>query len=576
MKFDLIIEEFSGHDKTGVIGKMNVKEGSEINSGDLLFIVESSKGTVKFTSNYKGILEKLIISEGDSVNKNQVIGIVDGECTSPKSCNISATNPIEKSALKKYSFGVSKPAKKEYEKDVVIVGGGPGGYVAAIRAAQNGKSVLLIEKDKLGGTCLNYGCIPTKSIISSVNLYENVKRASEFGLEITDVKISLEKIRERTVGVVNNLVSGVEHLMKHNRIKVIIGTAEVCDQNTLSIKNKKLDAKIKFKNLIIATGSSPSMLPIEGADDSILTSKELLELTEIPASLTIIGGGIIGMEFAFIFNSLGCKVNVIEFFPTILNDMDQDIVTVIRESAIEKGIKLYENSCAQVIKTSVDGSKIVNFKTADKHNLVISEKVAIAVGRTANIDSLDLEKLNVKLNEKENGIDVNNSMQTSNEKIYAIGDVTNIIQLAHVASHQGIVAADHIAGIDAQMQYDNIPSAIFTFPEAASTGLTEKQCIDKNIPYKVGKFPMVANGKAQAMGETEGFVKIISNPDSGVVIGGGLVGIHATDLLSVVTNLIAAKTTVKEAVHVIYAHPTTSEAVHEALLSVEGKGIHYG
>jgi len=577
MKYDLIINKLSGHDKTGTIGKINVKEGDSIKHGDVLFIIESQKGTLKFVSDYDGILEKLSIHEGDIVEKKQVIGIVEGECASPESCDINTIKETPKKTLKtSYSFGISKPQKKEYEKEVVVVGGGPGGYVAAIRAAQNGKSVLLIEEDRLGGTCLNYGCIPTKAIISSVDLLRKIKVSEEFGLEVEGLKINMPDIIERKGNVVNNLVSGVEHLMEKNKIEVIEGRAQVEDKNILSVKNKKIDAKIKFENLIIATGSSPKSIPIEGSDcGSILNSKDLLELKEIPQSMTIIGGGVIGMEFAFIFNSLGTKVNIIEFFPSILNNMDDDIIEVVRESAIKSGIKLYENSCATSIKTSLEGTKIVEFRTEDSHNILISDKVAIAVGRSANIDSLDLEKLGVELNENESGISVDSKMRTSNEAIYAIGDVTNIMQLAHVASHQGIVAADNIAGIYSEMHYDNIPSAVFTFPEVGSTGLTEKECTQRNIEYKIGKFPLFANGKAQAMGETEGFVKIIANAETNLVIGGSIAGIHATDLLSVITNLIDSKTSIDKASHTIYAHPTTSESVHEAILSADNKGIHY-
>jgi len=364
--------------------------------------------------------------------------------------------------------------------------------------------------------------------------------------------------------------------MEANQIEYIKGKAEVKDRETLTVSNKSIDATIKFKNLIIATGSKPVILPIEGADsEDILTSQDLLELTEVPSSITIIGGGVIGMEFAFIYNALGAKVNVIEFLPQVLNTMDEDVVEVIRETAAERGINLYEGAKASSIKTALDGMKIVEINKDNQVKYLVSEKVVMAVGRKANLESLDLEKLGVELNEKHNGILVDAHMRTSNPDVYAIGDVTNKIQLAHVASHQGIVAADNINGIESEMRYDLIPSAIFTIPEIGHVGLTEKDARSQNIDYVTGKFPLMANGKAQAMGETKGFVKLIADKGMRKIIGGTIVGVHATDMLSTISNIIASCMTIDNAAHVVYAHPTTAESIHEALLSLDGRGIHF-
>lgn len=567
MKYDLIIEKLSGHDTSAKVGKINKRSGDPLNIGDVIFNIESGKGTLKYTSKYKGLLKELKISEGDTINKNQVIGEVEGEA--------GTTTSVEPEK-KAYSFGLAKPINKSYEMDVVIVGGGPGGYVSAIRAAQGGKKVMIIEENRLGGTCLNHGCIPTKALVSSIDVLEKIKHAESFGFEVSNSKISLEKIMERKNEVVNTLVGGIEHLMNVHNIEYLAGRAEVEDSETLIVKNKSIDVTIKYKNLIIATGSKPCALPIPGADsDDILTSEDLLELKEIPASLTIIGGGVIGMEFAFIYNALGTKVNVVEFFPQILNNMDEDVVDVLRTNAIDKGINIYEGAKATSIKTALDGTKIVEIMENNNSKLLISEKVAMAVGRKANLESLDLEKLQVKLNEKNNGIMVDKNMKTSSPNIYAIGDITNIIQLAHVASHQGIVAADNILGIDIEMNYDLIPSAIFTTPEIGQVGFTEKDATAKKIDYLVGKFPFMANGKAQAMGETLGFVKLIANKETRKVIGGTIVGVHGTDMLSTISNLIASELTIDNAAHVIYAHPTIAESIHEALLNLDKRGIHF-
>jgi dihydrolipoamide dehydrogenase len=315
---------------------------------------------------------------------------------------------------------------KSYEVDIAVVGGGPGGYVAAIRAAQNGSKVLIIEENKLGGTCLNHGCIPTKAIVSSIDALEKIRHAESFGLEVGDVKFSLEKIIERKNNVVSTLVSGIEHLMNVHGIEYLSGKAEVEDSETIKVKNKSIDATIKFRKLIIAAGSKPEVLPIEGADnDDILTSQDLLEMTKVPSSLTIIGGGVIGMEFAFIYNALGAKVNVVEFLPQILNTMDEDAAEIIRSSAVQRGINIFECAKAVSIKAAADGMKIVEINEGNSTKYLVSEKVAMAVGRKANLEALDLSKLGVELNERRNGIMVDAHMRTSNPDVYAVGDVTS-------------------------------------------------------------------------------------------------------------------------------------------------------
>jgi len=568
MIIDLIADKFPGHDTAGKVGKINKKAGDPIKTVDTIFTIESGKGSIKYQSRCDGVLTELYISEGDTIKKGQVIGKAEGDA--PKQA--SGQEPQKAS----YSFGIARPAQKPYEVDVAVVGGGPGGYVSAIRAAQNGKKVLLVEENRLGGTCLNHGCIPTKAILSSVDALEKIRNAESFGLEVKGIEASLKKIMQRKSGVVDTLVSGIEHLMDFNGIEVINGRAVVKDKKTLAVQNKSVDALIKFDKLIIAAGSKSISLPIEGADsDDILTSQELLSLTEVPASLTIIGGGVIGMEFAFIYSALGSKVNVVEFFPQILNNMDADVADTVRESAGQRGIKLYEGAKAQSMRTASDGTKIVEISKNNETGYIVSEKVAVAVGRRANLDSLDLDMLGVELNEKCNGIMVDEHMVTSNPDVYAIGDITNKIQLAHVASHQGIVASDNICGKDRRMFYEQVPGAIFTKPEIGHTGINEKDAKRQGIGYLVGKFPLMANGKAQAMGETDGFVKLLASMETRKIIGGTIVGVHATDMLSTISNVIASGMTMDDASHIIYAHPTTAESIHEALLVLDGRGIHF-
>lgn len=579
MKHDLTINKLPGHETKGKVMGIQVKAGDSIKAGDLLFTIESGKGNMDFLSDFDGTLDSLTVAEGQTVKKNEKIGEVTGERVEGK---IKAKPTTKKPAAKKagktsYSFGISKPQKKDMHADLVVIGGGPGGYVAAIRGAQAGLSVILVEANKLGGTCLNWGCIPTKALASSVSVLEKIREAEDFGFEVPGVEVNMQRVIERKDEVVSTLVGGIGHLMEVNQIEVIEGKAFSIDEKTVGVKTKKLDAKISFGNLILAMGSECFYLPIEGHDDpDLLTSKELLELTEVPESLTIIGGGVIGMEFAFIYNALGTKVNVVEFLPQILNLLDEDAADVIRESAEEKGIRLFEGHAAASIQTTLDGQKLVVVKKGDETQYLTSEKVAMAVGRRANINSMDLAKLGVELNERGNGVEVNDYLQTSNPKIYAIGDLTNKLQLAHVASHQGIVAVDHIKGSDQKMRYEWVPSAIFTNPEVGHVGMTEKQAEAEGVDVLVGKFPLAANGKALAMGEPAGFVKIIAEKESKAIIGGTIVGAHGTDMVATITNLIVAQRSLDEAEHVIYAHPTTAESIHEAILGAEGRALHFG
>ncbi|MBP2028149.1 dihydrolipoamide dehydrogenase [Acetoanaerobium pronyense] len=565
MNKDIIIEKLNGHDKEAIVGKLNKKSGDNISAGEVIMTVESSKGTFPIKSEFTGKILNLTISEGDTVKKGEKIGDMDADSS-------SSSNEKKQG----YTFGIVKPIDKSVDVDLLVIGGGPGGYVAAIRGAQNGLKVALIEEDRLGGTCLNYGCIPTKAMISSVNIIESIKSSNSHGITVNDFDINLEKMVERKDSVVDQLIGGIEHLMNSNSIEYINGRAKVNEDKTIVVNTKKYNYKFTYKNLILALGSKVSTLPIEGADDKdILTNEELLNLKEIPKSLTIIGGGVIGMEFAFIYNSLGTKVNVIEYTPQILGLLDSDVADVIKDSAKEKGINIYENAKAVAIKNTLDGLKLLEVEIKGTIHHISSEKLAMATGRKANLESLDLNALDVKLNEKGNGILVDEFMRTSAENIYAVGDVTNIIQLAHVASHQGIVAVDSICSASHKIDYNAIPSAIFVSPEVGHVGLSEKAAKECSTDIIVSKFPFIANGKAIAMGESEGFVKLIADKNSKTILGGTIVGPHATDLMAVLSNLVAQKTTVEKAIDVIYAHPTSSESIHEALLMLEGKGIHF-
>jgi dihydrolipoamide dehydrogenase len=570
MKIELLLDQLTGHDDKGIIGKINVEVGDSIKKGDILFIIEGTKGTVKYKAKYDGVVKEILIEEGTTVLKNQPIGSMDVN-------QQTISHKPTKTPKKAYSFGISTPVKESISCDVLIIGGGPGGYVAAIRAAQLGYNTVLIEKDKLGGTCLNYGCIPTKALVQSVAILNNIKECSTFGFSVNDYKIDFEKVIERKDTVVEQLVSGIYGLMKKNNIRVIAGEAVVDDTTTIHVTTKKINATINYNKLILAMGASPIILPIKGAElAEVLTSKEMLELSEIPKSLTVIGGGIIGMEIAFIYNALGTHVSVVEYLPQILSCVDKDVSDIVKQAASEKGIKIYESARANSIEKTLNDQMITEIEINKDFYHLSSEKVLMGVGRSANLDALDLELLGIKLNERKNGIAVNEFMQTSSDNIYAIGDITNKVQLAHVASHQGMVAAEHIHGGKAAMHYDLIPSAIFTHPEIGMVGITENEAINKNLDVKIVKFPFAASGKALAMNEPLGFTKLIINKESKSVIGASIVGGHGSDLIAVLANIIQTKTPLEDAIKVIYAHPTLSEGIHEALLMADDRGIHFG
>ncbi|QVK20705.1 dihydrolipoyl dehydrogenase [Mycoplasmatota bacterium] len=568
MAAKITIDKLSGHDREGRVGKINVHIGDEIKIGDQLFTIESGKGTIKFKSPYEGVLLELDIEEGDKVKINQVIGLINSE--EPEKA------PSKPNVKKKaYSFGLNTPSTEEIYCDVVVVGGGPGGYVAAIRAAQLGLNTVLIEKDKIGGTCLNYGCIPTKALVQSTSVLENIKKSNQYGFKVDSLSIDFESVIKRKDEVVEQLVTGINGLMDKHNIRVLKGEAVAEDKETLNIKTNKIDITLKFNNMILALGASPKIIPIEGTQ-YVLTSKEILELKEIPKSLTIIGGGIIGMEIAFIYNALGTDVSVIEYIPRVLSCLDSDVSEVVRKSAIEKGINIYDGAKAVSIKKTINNQLVTEMAVEEEKYLVTSEKVLMAVGRKANLDSIDLNMLGVDLNETGTGVKVNEYMRTSNEKIYAIGDLTDIIQLAHVASHQGIVAAEHISGLDHKMDYSVVPSAIFTSPEVGTVGISEAEAYEQGINVNIVKFPFIASGKALAMNKPEGFIKLIADKDSNCLVGGAIVGGSGTELIATISNLIYEKTDLNKARKVIYAHPTLSEGIHEGLLMLDERGIHFG
>lgn len=458
------------------------------------------------------------------------------------------------------------------DKDIIIIGGGPGGYVAAIRAAQLGLNVTVIEKDKLGGTCLNRGCIPTKALYRNAEILNILENIDEFGINISDYSINVAKVQDRKNKIVHTLVSGVEQLLKANKVEVISGEATLKDKNTVTVKTADGVHDITTKNIIIATGSVPYMPKIKGIEEKgVVTSDELLEFEEIPEELVVLGGGVIGLEFAGIFNAMKTKVKVIKASTTMFPSVDSDITK--RYSAYLKKQGIEVQSSVDVKSIERQGEKLVIKAEGKKGEMSITaDTILISKGRRANVKGLDIESLGIVMDKK--GIRVDENLKTNIEGVYAIGDVNGISLLAHAASHQGVYAAEHIAGLTNKKYEAIIPDCIFVFPEIASVGVTEDEAKKRELEYNTSKFMFGANGKALSLGEGDGFIKILSLKEDDTIIGVHIMGPHASDLIHEGALAINNKLSVEDIKGTVHAHPTLSEAFYEAALGLKKEAIH--
>lgn len=455
--------------------------------------------------------------------------------------------------------------------NAVVIGGGPGGYVAAIRIAQLGGKVAVVEKEKLGGTCLNRGCIPTKALIAAVEKLKAVEDAAAFGIEVSSPKVNFDKVQARKEAVVEKLVSGINYLFKKNKVELISGTAKIKAPGVVEVvENNGNRLELQCANIVIATGSRPALIKGLGYNGTtVITSEEALNLSEIPKSMLIIGAGVIGCEFAHIYGSLGTEITMLEAAPSILPNQDKEISRRMQTIFKKKKYSVKTNAVIKKVAEVAGGVQA----ELESGELLTAEKALISIGRTLNTQNLGLEEIGIAFGDK-GEILVNEQMKTNIDGIYAIGDVVMKYQLAHVASAQGIVAAENIMGKEAKMDYKAVPSCIFTDPEIASVGVTEKQVKKLGIPVKTGKFNFMANGKALSMGEAEGFVKIIAHAETDEVLGVHIIGPHASDLIAEATLAVNNGLTVKELAATIHAHPTLAEAIMEACENVHKLSIH--
>ncbi|CAF1838503.1 dihydrolipoyl dehydrogenase [Bacillus subtilis] len=471
------------------------------------------------------------------------------------------------------------------EYDVVILGGGTGGYVAAIRAAQLGLKTAVVEKEKLGGTCLHKGCIPSKALLRSAEVYRTAREADQFGVETAGVSLNFEKVQQRKQAVVDKLAAGVNHLMKKGKIDVYTGYGRILGPSifsplpgTISVErgNGEENDMLIPKQVIIATGSRPRMLPgLEADGKSVLTSDEALQMEELPQSIIIVGGGVIGIEWASMLHDFGVKVTVIEYADRILPTEDLEISKEMESLLKKKGIQFITG--AKVLPDTMTKTSDDISIQAEKDGETVTysaEKMLVSIGRQANIEGIGLENTDIVT---ENGmISVNESCQTKESHIYAIGDVIGGLQLAHVASHEGIIAVEHFAGLDPHpLDPTLVPKCIYSSPEAASVGLTEDEAKANGHNVKIGKFPFMAIGKALVYGESDGFVKIVADRDTDDILGVHMIGPHVTDMISEAGLAKVLDATPWEVGQTIHPHPTLSEAIGEAALAADGKAIHF-
>lgn len=470
---------------------------------------------------------------------------------------------------------VEPMANENFDADVVVIGAGPGGYVAAIRAAQMGAKVICVEKEYLGGTCLNWGCIPSKAMIAGVERLNHVKHAKDFGINISgEITFDFETYANRREKIVKAQRGGIGMLFKKNKIEHVEGFAKFLDKNTIEVDKDGAKRTIKAKNFILAMGSSVIQLPIPGlkgdAKDGVWTSDEAVSCRQAPKSMLIVGGGAVGTEFAYVFNGLGTEVHLVELMDTLIPLSDKELGTELGKQLGRQGIKVKTSSGVEKVEKTKGGWKcfIKGGETVEV------EVILLGVGRKANTDGMNLEGVGVKLHKR--GVEVvDDSLQTHCPNIWAIGDVTGRIQLAHVASHEGtVVVSNIIKGEKRHVEYKAVPNCVYTIPEVAHVGLTEAEAKEKGYDVVVGKANFRIFGKAMAIGEVDGFVKVIGEKKYGELLGVHMIGPHVTDMVAAAVAAIRLESTVEFVAETIHAHPTLAEAMLEAYEDAMGHAIH--
>ena len=570
MAFEIKMPQLGLTMEEGTVAKWLKQEGDSVKKGDVLLEITTDKLTSEIESEADGVLLKIVAEEGEDIPVKGLLGYIGepGEQVGQASAPAAAPTPTPAPAA------APAPAKKAGDTSVVVVGGGPGGYVAAIRAAQLGGKVTLIEKNKLGGTCLNVGCIPTKVLLHAAEALTEAKHMDNLGIQVSVNGIDWKAVQSRKEAVTNQLVNGVTGLMKANKIRVIEGTASFASKTALEVVKKDgTKENVPFDKVILATGSVPAVPPIPGVKENAacVDSTGALAFDHVPETLLVIGGGVIGMELATAYSRFGAKVTVVEAMPKLLPMMDGELTAMLRKKMEASGVTILTEAKVQSVEAAPAGAK-VQVEVGGKVESFEAEKVLVAVGPRTDTEALGLDKVGIA--HDRGRITVNDKMETNVPNIYAIGDCLGKVMLAHVASAQGEVAAENALGEAAVYDGKTNPSCVYTDPEFAGVGLTEEKAKEEGIAYQVGKFPLMANGKALIMNGGEGMIKFIIGKEYGEVLGVHILGPRATDLIGECALAIGMEATVDEIYATIHAHPTVTEAVREAALAATKRAIH--
>ena len=574
-----IIMPKAGIDMTeGQIIKWNKKEGDKVETGEILLEIMTDKTSMELEAEDSGYLIKIIKGDGETVPVTEVIGYIgaEGEVapegiskdvveTSENVSDKKEKEPIKEREIEERNTAV-KSEKGEDEFDVVVIGGGPAGYVAAIRAAQVGGKVAVVEKSELGGTCLNRGCIPTKTFLKNAEIIEGIEMSSKRGIILENEKFTVDmpKVISLKNEIVKTLTNGVQGLLKSNSIKIFKGVGKINKDKDVVINGEKV---LRTNKIILAGGSKVGSVNIPGIESKrVLTSDDILDLKELPKSLAVIGGGVVGVELGQAYLSFGSEVTVIEMMDRIVPGVDREASETLRKALEKKGMKILTSS---KIKEIIDEGDKLRIKLEDKED-VVAEKALLSIGRVPDLEAvgeLDLEMERGK-------IKVDKYMETSVKGVYAPGDINGIKMLAHAAFRMGEVAAENaILGNHREIKLETTPSAIYTLPEVGMVGLTEEEAKEK-YDINIGKFAFVGNGRALASGDTTGFVKVIADKKYGEILGVHIVGQSAAEIINEASSLMAMEITVDEVIKTIHGHPTFSEALFEACADVLGEAIH--
>ncbi len=603
MPIDVFMTQLSPTMTEGKIARWLKKEGDTLESGEVMLEVETDKATMEVEVIDEGIMHKIIAKEGDLVPVGTAIAVIaeddeevpadyepEGLATEPAADAVAEGAPVatpqevvetlaaapsgddEEHELNLKPAGVFNP---DGEYDVVVVGAGPGGYVAAIRAAQLGLKVACIESTHLGGICLNWGCIPTKALLRTAEIINVIQHSGdELGLGITEAKPDLEKAVARSRKISAKLNGGIGFLFKKNKVTHIEGFATFEADNKLMVKDADGNSKqVTTKHVIVATGASARAFPGMDVDNEvIITYKQALAPTKLPKHLVVIGSGAIGMEFAYFYKAMGSEVTVIEAAPQILPLEDEEISKVVARSFKKNKIKIITGAMVSSAK-NVDGKAVVEYSVKDKAQTIEGDVCLVAVGVVGNTDSIGAENTSMKVERQQ--IEVDDYYRTDHQGIYAIGDVVGAPALAHVASHEGIVCVEAINGAAPHpVDYGNVPGCTYCQPQVGSCGKTEKQCKEEGLDIKVGHMSYATNGKAMGLAETDGMVKTIFDAETGELLGAHIVGAEATELIVSLQLARTLETTEAELAHHMFPHPTLSEMIHESVLDSDGKAIH--